>query len=350
MSSKGAPNWWVRWTHWEYWPFWVFNTPVIMIWLWYAIRARSLFFFSRVNPGIASGGMMGESKFNILKTIDSKYYPITAYIPSEKANSSYVGKRMSELGLDFPVVLKPDVGERGKRVELIRNKEEMDAYLDNCRFDCLLQSYVDYPEEAAILYYRYPEEEKGHVSSLCIKEKLHVQGDGKRTLRQLMENDPRAAFQIERLLDGSKWSGDEVPAEGEELLLEPIGNHSRGTKFMDGCHLIDERLLSRMDQIHGNQEAVHYARYDLKYKDWESFLDGKDFSIIEVNGVSGEPAHMYDPEHSALYAYRTMYKQWGILLKIAGIQKKRGYKSMRFSDAWKTFQRFNRHQKILKQA
>jgi hypothetical protein len=33
------------------------------------------------------------------------------------------------------------------------------------------------------------------------------------------------------------------------LKVEPIGNHSRGTKFLDGTHLINEELVDVFRQI-----------------------------------------------------------------------------------------------------
>jgi len=52
--------------HWEFWPFGILQGPVFLYWLWLSVRARSLLFFSASNPGILSGGMLGESKSEVL--------------------------------------------------------------------------------------------------------------------------------------------------------------------------------------------------------------------------------------------------------------------------------------------
>ncbi|WP_105001310.1 hypothetical protein [Aureicoccus marinus] len=60
---------WYRLTHWEYWSYaWVYY-PLFPIWLWYALKERSLFFFSASNPAMAYGGLTLESKMEIYKMI-----------------------------------------------------------------------------------------------------------------------------------------------------------------------------------------------------------------------------------------------------------------------------------------
>src|SRR5207247_1058631 len=55
-----------RWTHWEFWPAWLFYVPVALYYFWLAVRFRSLSLPTASNPGMATGGIVGESKFEIL--------------------------------------------------------------------------------------------------------------------------------------------------------------------------------------------------------------------------------------------------------------------------------------------
>jgi hypothetical protein len=53
--------------HWEFWPFGIIQLPLFFLWIWYALKERSLFYFSASNPSIPTGGMMGESKYEVLQ-------------------------------------------------------------------------------------------------------------------------------------------------------------------------------------------------------------------------------------------------------------------------------------------
>ena len=55
-----------RWTHWEFWPAWLFYIPVVLYYFWLSVRYRSLSLPTAANPGMATGGFVGESKFEIL--------------------------------------------------------------------------------------------------------------------------------------------------------------------------------------------------------------------------------------------------------------------------------------------
>ncbi len=59
-------NFYIKLTSWEYWPFGIVQGPFFLYWFWYSLRTRSLFFFSASNPSILMGGMMGESKFDVI--------------------------------------------------------------------------------------------------------------------------------------------------------------------------------------------------------------------------------------------------------------------------------------------
>src|SRR6187549_1530140 len=81
-SSFGL--WWRRFLiklrSWEYWPVYVFNIPVVLIWIWTAIKARDFFFFTLTNPGIPTGGFFGESKSDILRHIPDHFKPKTVLL------------------------------------------------------------------------------------------------------------------------------------------------------------------------------------------------------------------------------------------------------------------------------
>ena len=111
-------NFFIRLTHWEYWPFGILQGPVFVYWLWLSLKARSLFFFSASNPGILSGGMMGESKAEVLRKVPKDIVPKTVLV-SLPVDRDTVLRTISENQFSFPVIFKPDIGERGWLVRRI---------------------------------------------------------------------------------------------------------------------------------------------------------------------------------------------------------------------------------------
>ena len=109
---------------------------------------------------------------------------------------------------------------------------------------------------------------------------------------------------------------------GEEYLLVPYGNHSRGAKFLDVSDLIDEKLVSTINEICRQIPGFYFGRMDVRYNTWEELKQGKNFSIIELNGAGSEPTHMYDPKHSIFFAWKEIIRHWNILLKISMLNHK----------------------------
>jgi len=223
-------NFFIKLTSWEYWPFGIVQFPVILYIIWLSLRARSLLFFSASNPGITMGGMFGESKFEVLDKIPSRYIPVTVRI---RANSTLeeVMRVIARQRFAFPLIFKPDLGERGFMVERIKSEKDVEAYLSRIKFDFLIQELVDLPLEFGVFYTRFPNTGSGKVTSVVMKEMLTVTGDGTSSLQQLILRLDRARLQWPILQ--SKFQGrlEEVPGPGKKVELVSIGNHCLGTSF-----------------------------------------------------------------------------------------------------------------------
>ncbi len=48
----------------------------------------------------------------------------------------------------------------------------------------------------------------------------------------------------------------------------------------------------------------------------EALLAGRDFKVLELNGLTSEAAHIYDPETSIFEAWRVLGRQWRLAFKI----------------------------------
>ena len=313
----------------------MFYVPLLPYWLFQAVRTRSLTFFTNADPCIDYGGFFGESKMDILRQIPKEYLPKTIFIEKQTDLKSIVDKLIQE-DLVYPIICKPDVGERGTQVEKLYSNYDLVQYLSNVQEDFIIQEFITYDIELGVLYYRYPGSPKGKVTSVTRKEFLSVLGDGKSTVEQLMLQSTRARFQIESM---RKRLGDmgmnEVIKSGEKRILEPIGNHCRGTKFLDDNHLLNSTLDEVFDKIALTIDGFHYGRFDLKVKSIEDLYEGKNIRIMELNGVSSEPGHIYDPKNTLWAAYRDLAQHWKIIADISIQQQRRGIMPVPFGVLWK---------------
>jgi hypothetical protein len=192
----------------------------------------------------------------------------------------------------------------------------------------ILQEYIDLPVELSIMCYSYPQSDRKAVTSICKKEFLHVTGDGKQTIAQLIDLHPRAILQKQKL--SKRMDLNFVPEHGRQVLLEAIGNHCRGTKFLNANHWITPDLEESMLAVLAKMPGICYGRFDLRTSSIEDLRAGRNFQIMEFNGVGSEPAHIYDPSYPVLQAYRDLWKHWRILFEIAREQKANGVTSTPF--------------------
>lgn len=335
----------IRLRSWEFWPSWLANVPTVGFWLFYAVRARSLFFFSRVNPAIETGGVFGESKWNILRNLPNEVLPKTLVVQGETRAVDAILDEMTQAGLHFPVIAKPDVGERGFRVEKLTNQAELRYYFSEYSGRTLVQEYVDYPVEMSVLYHRFSGSDRGKVTSVCIKKMLAVTGDGRSSIETLMTQNARAVLQLKRFREHYPQLLTTVLPEGVTQVLEPIGNHCRGTTFLNGNDLISERLTAVFDRIHRSMEGMCYGRFDLRCQSIEDLHQGKNFRILEFNGIASEPAHIYDPEYPVWSAYRDLHKHWQIIYEISKVQKSRGIETMTWRELLTSVQKHRKRKR-----
>ena len=127
-TLSGSSLWWrrffIRLRSWEYWPIYIFNIPMVGFWLWNVIRSRHPFYFALTNPGIETGGFFGESKSEILKHIPDTYKPITVLYRGNKLDGDVISF-FQKTNLTFPIIVKPEVGERGWLIARINNESDL---------------------------------------------------------------------------------------------------------------------------------------------------------------------------------------------------------------------------------
>ena len=308
----------------EYWPWWFFYLPLLPYWLYLSIKFRSLTYFTLTNPSIPSGGFFGESKISILNKIAENYKPATIYFENG-THAEAVILKLSQHQFSFPIIIKPDVGERGFEVEKINSADGLKIYLQNASNNFIVQEFVDYDIELGIMFYRFPNQALGKVSSVTMKKFLTVTGDGNSTILNLLRENDRARFQIKNLKLKYGNSLNTILENGKSLVMEPIGNHCRGTMFLNGNHLINDELHKVFNKIASGIEGFYYGRFDMKVKSIEDLYNGKNIKILELNGVSAEPAHIYDPQYKLINAYSDLAFHWKIIFQICLQNLRKGH-------------------------
>jgi hypothetical protein len=331
-------NFIIRLTAWEYWPFGIIQFPLFIYWLWLSLRARSMLFFSASNPTIVLGGMFGESKDDVLKLIPDQYKPKTILIKALKTKKEVLSL-ISEHGLSFPVIFKPDQGERGFMVRKIASENQVELYLKSYSKDFIIQEFLDLPVELGVFYTRMPDQPDGYVNSVVMKEMLTVTGDGKSTLENLIMTKPRARLQWEKLSDAHTDQLGRILPTGEKFVLNSIGNHSLGTMFLNGEHLINSKLSKTFDTISKQIEGFYFGRYDLRCASIEDLYEGR-IKIMELNGCGAEPAHIYHPGFPLWKAIGILFTHWKNIFLISMQNHRRGIAFTPLREGKKTYKKF----------
>jgi hypothetical protein len=206
----------------------------------------------------------------------------------------------------------------------------------------LVQKYVSGPREGGIFYYRLPHESRGKIFAITEKVFPMVAGDGQHTLEELIRSDPRASIVAETYLQRFASQRSRVLAAGERLKLVEAGNHCQGAIFLDGGRLYSVELEKQIDEISQSVPGFFVGRYDVRYASEDALRAGRDFQIIELNGVSSEATNIYDPAHSLRSAYRTLFRQWEIIFAIAAENRNLGLQPTALKTVWENWTRYQR--------
>ena len=315
--------------HHEYWPTGLFYLPLFFAkYVKYSARFRSLNYFCWANPNMENGGLIGYSKYKVLKLLPESAYPKTVYIDSQK---SFYQAEFQWLchKFKYPFIVKPDQGARGYGVKLIKDLQSFKNYHGAAKSFYMIQEYL--PQDLELGVFVLKDENDFKVTSVIKKEFLSLLGDGHSTLKELFfQHDRAKKYLVEKDLPLHR---DHVLAKGENLLLEPIGNHCLGTRFISANYLVDESFNSVFSKLAFKMKGFDYGRFDIKANSIEEIHQGK-FKVMEVNGISAEPGHIYDSQISLRQAYKDLFWHWDKMAQIAeknwklGVKKESWWKSL----------------------
>ncbi len=319
---------------WEFWPTWLFYIPLYPYVGLLMLRHKGFATVTAVNPGIEHSGVVGESKARILSNLPEEW--IVPFRCVEKSDDVETRVRalaaiIEETGWEYPLILKPNEGQRGISIKRIRSLDDGRDFLEKQHAMTLVQPYHPGPYEAGIFYYRYPHEEKGRIYAVTDKRLCTISGNGQSTLEDLIWGHSRFRMQADMLLRRHHEHAHRVLADGEVFPLVVAANHSQGALFLDGGHLITPELEAAVDQISQQFDGFYFGRYDVRYETEEDLKAGRNFKIIELNGVTSEATNMYDASRGILRGYRILFGQWTIAFRIGSMNRRNGAK---ITTAW----------------
>lgn len=308
---------WRRWLSFEFWPAWLFYAPVVPWVAWLMLKGRTWRAPFLVDPAIPNGGWIGESKWILLSKLNEAdpATPRQQVLPGHDLRAE-CEIAVTRLGLRYPFILKPDVGQRGYGVRLIRTPEDVIEYANVSRGPVIVQEASPFECEAGLFYARRPCEDRGRIISVTDKSFPFVVGDGTSSLGQLILRDRRARIIASVYFTRHRARLNDIIEAGQVFALSECGNHCQGAIFHDGRALVSPALVQRIDEIAQQLPGFFFGRFDVRYRDRESLMRGEHFHIIEINGAGSESTHIWDASTRLIDAYRALFAQWQLLFEI----------------------------------
>ena len=269
--------------------------------------------------------MDGEPKKEMYDLLPAELYPTTLNaLPTD--DLGVLKQRIKDAGINYPFIVKPEIGGQGILFRKIDNENELKHYHSLVPVEYIVQQMVQYPMEVSVFYIRHPKAEKGIVTGFLHKIPLHVTGNGIKTLEELINDHPKAAKRVSELQVKHHANWNLVIPAGGKYILSYAANHNRGAHFVDLKDHIDENLVAVFDKLSHRINDFFYGRYDIMCNSIEDLKQGKNFSILEYNGCGAEPNHFYDTGYTLIGAYREILKHWKALYEICEYNRSLGVK------------------------
>jgi hypothetical protein len=265
--------------------------PLIGSWIGFAAKYRSLTLPTIANPSRPPMAMWGESKSAYLVDVTG---PERRYIADFIAMTRSVGRRtlfadlervrqlLCGAGLAFPLVAKPDLGRRGAvRIDDVPALREYLRHFPPGE-KLILQQFVPYSMEAALLYARLPGSQSGRILSLTFRA------------------------------DGRWW---------------------------DAWRHVTPELEARMDAIARSMREFHYGRFHLRFASTDDLMRTENFSVVQITGISGGMNSDCEPSLPLTELYRRLVDQQRIMFLIGDKNRTRGFAPVGCTDVLKSLVR-----------
>lgn len=297
--------------------------------------------------------MEGEPKKEMHDLLPPHLRPVYFNVKPDEEFSEIL-KKLVLHGIQYPLIVKPEIGGQGILFRKIDNEAHLKAYHEKMPAEYFIQEFIKYPLEVSLFYYRYPNEKKGHITGFLQKVPMQVTGDGVHTLKELILLNSKSKKRVEELQAKHAGNFNKIIPANEKYILSYAANHNRGAHFIDLSKKINETMINMLDEISLGINDFFYGRYDIMCNSIEELQQGKNFVILEYNGCGAEPNHFYDTGYTLTGAWKEILKHWKILFEISRYNYKHGvaywplFKGIRFRiDTKKYFKIINEADKII---
>lgn len=305
--------------NWEKAPWLVQFFPLIVKFL------PELKYAKAVNPGLDGfSGFMGTSKQSIVDRLNKNYRPDHVFF-EEVPTYEELEQRFEQTHnkpISFPIICKPDIGERATGVIYIQNKAQLEEYLQNAEPNFHLEKFYD-QKEFALSWTRDPQTGEYRIWSVIEKQIPCIVGDGKTSFRELLvhkiEELELAHDRKEKILACySREELDQILPEGEQKRIVKTASISYGTTFkkIEPTEMQTQQLRILVSQFIENPKGLYQGRFDLRAESFEELTEGN-AKIIELNGVGGMPMEIYESHLSVPEKYKLLFKYFSYILEIA---------------------------------
>ena len=226
-----------------------------------------------------------DNKLTIMELIPKKYRPEIQFSLDELKKLS-----MHEMNVRFPIIIKPTVcSGRQKNVTIVKTQQELDKYFKENKntSNCMVQTYLsdEYDMEIGVLWEKMPWEREGKIIEINEQPKL-------------------------------KKNKDDQDEQQDEQDEQDSLNKINETKTFN--YLINDDLNKLFNDLSKNIKGLNAGRYDILIKSLNDFQNG-DFKIVEVNGIWGAQATMYEhPLGSVNWGLRRFVIGLGNILTLQG--------------------------------
>ena len=311
-------------------PKWAIIVPLAVHWLYLSVRFGGLTLPSAANPALTAGGLVGEGKREYFDSMGPLARAVTAPYASVRKHRSLdmpaLQAAMAGAGLDFPLIVKPDLGMCGYGVRKVDNLRELFCYAFHFpdAETMILQQYLPQENEAGVFYVRDPATGTGRVIGLALRYFPRVTGDGQKTIAQLIKASCRAGRSLGTCTHRATADLARVPAAGEPVRLSTIGSTRVGGLYRDGKAHITPALTSAIDAIARDMTDFHFGRFDVRFTTLEALRAGTGLTIMEVNGAGAEAIEAWDPDTGLVAGLRTMFAKQRWLFDIGAANRNKG--------------------------
>jgi len=294
-----------------------------------------------VNPALSGfSGLMGMSKMEVNNRLNEKFRPRNLFfeeLPKSREILEKVFVDKYKTALNYPVIFKPNIGERSSGVNFVR-ADQIDEFLAENQdlSGIIFEEFVATDAEFGLSWIRNPKTEIIEIISLVQKNTPRVIGDGQKKLRELITKKCAELFLDKsreiKILAGFSDAELDEKIVGEKNIVR-TASVSYGTSFekISLNSIQNKKLIELVSKFLDNFAGIYAGRFDIKANNVSELLEKK-CSILEMNGVGGTPLEIYDNNLSVDEKYEVLFDYFSRIFVVAdaNIADERGEKITKF--------------------